>query len=332
MNLDKVRIPQADEQQRLLANLIIQMNLDRTPLPRFWYLPNGHKAAVVMTGDDHGAGGVGTNNHLDRLRQEDPPNCSVADWQCVRATSYAFSGISIPGATSYQAAGFEIGLHLSTSCSNFTPASIAVDWNAQLAEWRGRYARDHQPADEPDALHRLERLGHRGDRGARTRHPARHELLLLARIVDQPSAGHVHRLRVPAAVRRPPERQPDRRLPGDDPADGRVGNGRGHPDPHQVAARRRDQLRLLRGVHGQHAYGPGAVPARRHAVDRRRGPAPRRPGGLRRADARLARRPQRLVVPEHELRGQPPAVLGHRRGGLAWPAGHAARRARRQVG
>ena len=35
----KVAIPQADEQQRLLANLITQMTLDRTPLPRFWYLP-----------------------------------------------------------------------------------------------------------------------------------------------------------------------------------------------------------------------------------------------------------------------------------------------------
>ena len=47
VDLDKVAIPQADEQQRLLANLITQMNLDRTPLPRFWYLPRGEKAAVV---------------------------------------------------------------------------------------------------------------------------------------------------------------------------------------------------------------------------------------------------------------------------------------------
>ncbi len=37
VNLDKVAIPQADEQQRLLANLILGMNLDRKPLPRFWY-------------------------------------------------------------------------------------------------------------------------------------------------------------------------------------------------------------------------------------------------------------------------------------------------------
>ena len=41
VNLAKVSIPQADEQQRLLANLILSMNADRKPLPRFWYLPRG---------------------------------------------------------------------------------------------------------------------------------------------------------------------------------------------------------------------------------------------------------------------------------------------------
>ena len=51
--MNKIAIPQADEQQRLLANLITIMERDRKPLPRFWYLPRGEKAAVVMTGDDH---------------------------------------------------------------------------------------------------------------------------------------------------------------------------------------------------------------------------------------------------------------------------------------
>ena len=58
VNLDKAAIPQADEQQRLLANLIIQMNFDRKPLPRFWYFPDGFPAVVVMTGDDHGQDGT----------------------------------------------------------------------------------------------------------------------------------------------------------------------------------------------------------------------------------------------------------------------------------
>src|SRR6185295_4963970 len=54
VDLNKVAIPQADEQQRLLVNLVLQGNLHRKPLPRFWYFPQGKKAVVVMTGDDHG--------------------------------------------------------------------------------------------------------------------------------------------------------------------------------------------------------------------------------------------------------------------------------------
>ena len=39
VNLDKVAIPQADEQQRLLANVLTTMAQDQLPLPRLWYLP-----------------------------------------------------------------------------------------------------------------------------------------------------------------------------------------------------------------------------------------------------------------------------------------------------
>jgi hypothetical protein len=83
---NRFAVPQADEQQRLLANLVTQMNLDAAPLPRFWYLPRGEKAALVLTGDDHSTGH--TPEYLDRLKTYDTPGCSVADWECVRATSY----------------------------------------------------------------------------------------------------------------------------------------------------------------------------------------------------------------------------------------------------
>ena len=58
VDLNKVAIPQADEQQRLLTNIILAGNYDRKPLPRFWFLPKGKKAAIVMTGDDHANGGT----------------------------------------------------------------------------------------------------------------------------------------------------------------------------------------------------------------------------------------------------------------------------------
>jgi len=140
LDVSKVRIPQADEQQRLLANLIIQMNLDRAPLPRFWYLPRGDEAAVVMTGDDHAqASPSGTSGQFQRFENESPGNCSVADWECVRATSYLFPGAVVPNATTFQSAGFEIALHLSTNCENYTTASLSSSWDNQLADFTRVY-------------------------------------------------------------------------------------------------------------------------------------------------------------------------------------------------
>jgi hypothetical protein len=136
VNLEKVEIPQADEQQRLLANLITQMNLDRAPLPRFWYLPSDKKAAVVLTGDDHGNGG--TIGQFNTYQSASPAGCSVLDWGCVRSTSYVYPGTPLSNAASYQSAGFEIALHphltgSASDCNNFTSAaSLDADFTDQL--------------------------------------------------------------------------------------------------------------------------------------------------------------------------------------------------------
>jgi hypothetical protein len=133
VDLDKVAIPQADEQQRLLANLVTQMSSDRLPMPRFWYFPRGERAVVIMTGDDHAAGG--TAGQFNGFIAASPAGCSVADWECIRSTSYVYPNTSVPAATSYQAQGFEIALHLSTDCANFTPSSLATNWSTQLPQF-----------------------------------------------------------------------------------------------------------------------------------------------------------------------------------------------------
>ena len=139
VNLDKVQIPQADEQQRLLANLITQMNSDRMPLPRFWYLPRGLKAAVVLTGDDHGNGG--TRGQFNRYLAESKPGCSVADWECIRSTSYVYPNTPITDAEvkAWQDAGFEVALHLSTGCADFTRDSLRQDWADQLPAFKASF-------------------------------------------------------------------------------------------------------------------------------------------------------------------------------------------------
>jgi hypothetical protein len=136
VDFGKVAIPQADEQQRLLANLITQMSADRVPIPRFWYFPRGERAVVVMTGDDHTVDG--TVEHFDRFHELSPAGCSVANWDCVRSTSYVYpiSGMSPAQVAAYQAQGFEISLHLGTGCANFTEASLRDNWTTQLSEFQ----------------------------------------------------------------------------------------------------------------------------------------------------------------------------------------------------
>ncbi len=146
LNTSRVGIPQADEQQRLLVNMITLMNADRMPLPRFWYLPRGEKAVVVMSGDDHSPGNApgGTAFAFDRFKQLSPAGCSVADWECVRATSYVYpdSVLTNAQAAAYVAEGFEVGLHpVVASCPTapITEAQLAAIFDAQLSAWAAHF-------------------------------------------------------------------------------------------------------------------------------------------------------------------------------------------------
>ena len=133
-------IPQADEQQRLLANLILLMNLDRKPLPRFWYFPRGKKAVVVMTGDDHGQGG--TIGRFNSYIAASPAGCSVENWECIRSTSYMYAqpnNVSDVQAASYAAQGFEVGLHVDTGCSNYTSETLETTYSTQIADFTATY-------------------------------------------------------------------------------------------------------------------------------------------------------------------------------------------------
>jgi hypothetical protein len=139
VDLSKVAIPQADEQQRLLANLIQYMNADRKPIPHFWYLPRGLKAVVVMTGDDHGNNG--TQGRFDIYQTSSPAGCSVADWQCVRATSYIYPSTPLAPsqAAAYVANGFEIATHITTGCADYTPSSLATTYSQGLGAFAAAF-------------------------------------------------------------------------------------------------------------------------------------------------------------------------------------------------
>ena len=139
IDLTRVAIPQADEQQRLLANLILTMNADRRPLPRLWYLPRGLKAAVVMTGDDHASGA--TAGRFDAFKSNSTPGCSVANWECLRMTSYIYPNTPLTNAKAagYVADGFEIAAHITTGCEGYTASSLESDFAQDLASFAAKY-------------------------------------------------------------------------------------------------------------------------------------------------------------------------------------------------
>ena len=168
VDLTKVAIPQADEQQRLLANLILQMNSTRKPLPRFWYFPSGFKAAVVMTGDDHGSfySGSATSQRFNDDLAASAAGCSVADWTCVRATAYLFpqaiasNPLTDAQVAAYVAQGFEVSVHADSSptCSNWSTADLDSCYTNLLASLAAQFPSLRCTQNSSHALHQLERL------------------------------------------------------------------------------------------------------------------------------------------------------------------------------
>ena len=131
-------LPQADEQQRLLVNILHELSRDR-PLAKFWYLPRGLRAAVVMTGDDHG--GNGTSGRFDEYRAIDPVGGRADDWDCIRATSYVVPETPLTDAEAADLVrrGFEISVHVTTTDDKFTPGSLHRDLRRELKAFRRRF-------------------------------------------------------------------------------------------------------------------------------------------------------------------------------------------------
>ena len=197
-------------------------------------------------------------------------------------------------AAAYEADGFEVALHLVTGsgCQDFTPASLENDLTTQLARVRGRVAERQEPGHQPHPLHRLERLGDRGEAREGARDPLRHELLLQRPSGLADEARAAHRLRLPAALRRP-RRLAHRHLPGDDAGHGRVRDADGAAGGHPARQRARPEG-LVRRRHRAQPHRPRR--SRQRERHRGLGAGPRGAGGVLGPDARLARRAQRLLV------------------------------------
>ncbi|MCL4788460.1 MAG: DUF4082 domain-containing protein, partial [Verrucomicrobia bacterium] len=157
---NKIAIPQADEQQRLLANMITAMNADRKLMPRFWYFPNFHRAVVVMTADNHTASPEQdgrTAQRFDEQMAADPAGASAdpLDWETIRSSAYLYPGENMAktgkSALDYHNAGFEIGFHLSAGCAEgWTEESLGISLAQQFSDFAAKY-----PNLPPPDSHRI---------------------------------------------------------------------------------------------------------------------------------------------------------------------------------
>ena len=69
IDLDRIHIPQADYQQRLLANLLSALSQDARPLPRLWYFPGKAPSVFIATGDGHSCPAYAVEDMLARVER-----------------------------------------------------------------------------------------------------------------------------------------------------------------------------------------------------------------------------------------------------------------------
>jgi hypothetical protein len=69
VDLDRLALPQADEQQRLLANLLTTLSQTGRPLPRLWYFPRAAESVFIATGDAHMTPAYAIEESLARVEQ-----------------------------------------------------------------------------------------------------------------------------------------------------------------------------------------------------------------------------------------------------------------------
>ncbi|MDI2130223.1 DUF4082 domain-containing protein [Yinghuangia seranimata] len=168
VDLNRVEVPQADEQQRLLANVIETVNREKAPLPRFWYFqgkagsatPDINPVVLVSTGDHHNTAQTGITYRVSKYNANSDPACAnvltqaqwVKDWRCMRGTFYIWdsNGDATPSAVnSWKTQGYEVARHVSQNdnCIGVNPNSsqsvitstLTGAFDSSLTDFRDAY-------------------------------------------------------------------------------------------------------------------------------------------------------------------------------------------------
>lgn len=130
VDVERLEIPQADEQMRLLSRLITDLLAEVAPLPRLWYFPGAAQAMLIATGDAHQNPATAVEDVLQRVERRNgrmsvyytPPSDNDVRRMLRRARGLAGSlpvvGAEIGGQyptpaqiTNWLKRGHEFGLH-----------------------------------------------------------------------------------------------------------------------------------------------------------------------------------------------------------------------------
>ena len=272
------------------------------PLPRFWYLPRGEKAVVVMSGDDHSPDNA-PGRHRVRLRPlqgAEPGRAASSPTGSASArprtsTRQRRSRTRRPRRTSPRAS--RSALHPVVASCPTTPISEASSPRSSTrssARCRRKYT--SVPAPVTSRTHCVFWPDWASNAKVELAHGIRMDaqLLPLPRALDRREARLHERRRLPDALRRP-RRHADRRLPAEHEHDRRVDDRRYRRTIDALLDNALGPNGLLRRVRRQHAHRlPGAPPGR--GGDRRVRAGARRAGDLLQAAARLDRRPRHSTI------------------------------------
>jgi hypothetical protein len=127
----KIAIPQADEQMRLLSHIIESFATDKKPLPRFWYFPEKHRTLFIFTIDGEDTPEADINNEILDVQSKG-----------ANATLYEI-GTYISAATvdKWRSAGHEVAIHYNDvpNFANPTYQNMNTVFDTMTANFRNAY-------------------------------------------------------------------------------------------------------------------------------------------------------------------------------------------------
>jgi hypothetical protein len=130
---ERLLIPQADEQQRFLANIIL--DLLARPVPRLWYLPDTHRRLIVNTGDTcySSASDRGTML-LDAVAHDAGVTLYLQPEQMEQVDANTEAG--------WRSNGHDTGVHVSANPTAYGQmALLRAAYDAAVTSFEARYSR-----------------------------------------------------------------------------------------------------------------------------------------------------------------------------------------------